>query len=697
MKDRGITTTSRFLLVEDRSNLPCHTDIAEDIEVARTLTRQDRYATRTASKLTDMQSGDTVTGNSLNGSLFEETTEGFVTAQSYMITEASTSAQAPRVPSSLQTTPTKTCSPPKKQTTPAEEVYTKFARAMMASGIGQTLIPMECSTPVSSNILVNPPRSTLSVVGGAPVIKNILISPPKASSSNVTLTSPVKNLSTSSSASSSFPQPDFSPSKTPPPRCVPMQVNDCQYNRSQRSPTSSASACGSRSTSGHTHGSLAASVPQQPKHWGQGSVVISQNRFDRQLPPSHHTPCVRQTPPSPHAPCVRQQTPPSPHAPCVRQTPPSPHAPCVRQTPPSPHAPCVRQQTPPSPHAPCVRQQTPPSPHATYVRQQTPPSPHAPCVKQHIPPSPHAYSVKQQTPSPHGRSVRQQALPFPLAPYVKQQTPPSPHPPSVKLQAPPPPQAPSVKQQRPGRHNLPPPPPPPFPVGHLIDFPSQKHVCGTSQKIQVTTQSTAQAAYPDFDYDYPESYDNAEYHGVLDCQEDNDMWQKSERQSKDKTDQHSEWQSRDKNWQLPQWHSKDKNLQQSEWQSKDKNLQQHWHSKDKNLQQSEWHSKDKNLQQSEWQSKDKNLQQHWHSKDKNLQQSEWHSKDKNLQQSEWQSKDPSAPHIVHMAGGRREGHHPLTGRYADQRNTYSTAMYVENEMPFPAVRARRWNQHGKLV
>ena len=218
MKERGVTNTRRFLLVEDRSELPCHADIVAEIEAARTFTRQDRMAARIAPKAAaDKESCDAAVGNSLNGSLFEDTMEGFVTAQSSMLADVNASPQPPQVQNTPQTTPPKQGTSPKTQTTPAEKVYAKFAHAMMASGIGQTLVPMESSTPVS-NILVNPPASdNISSNSSIPVIKNILISPPKGGNLSVTLSSPVKNLSiaTSTSSSSSFPQPDFSSAVSP--------------------------------------------------------------------------------------------------------------------------------------------------------------------------------------------------------------------------------------------------------------------------------------------------------------------------------------------------------------------------------------------------------------------------------------------------------------------------------------------------
>ncbi|KAL8609605.1 hypothetical protein ACOMHN_023741 [Nucella lapillus] len=218
MRERGVTRTSRFLLVEDRSTLPCHADVAEEIEVASTLTRQDRLAAKMAPRpprSADAESRDAASGHSLNGSLFEETMEGFVTARSYMISDANASLLPPKVQSTPAPHPLPPTSASPPPDTPAEEVYAKFARAMMASGIGQTLVPMECSTPVSTNILVNPPQSHSlggNNPGGAPVIKNILISPPKGHGLGVTLSSPIKILTLSSSASSSFPQPDFSAS-----------------------------------------------------------------------------------------------------------------------------------------------------------------------------------------------------------------------------------------------------------------------------------------------------------------------------------------------------------------------------------------------------------------------------------------------------------------------------------------------------
>nr|KAG5710611.1 hypothetical protein BaRGS_013257 [Batillaria attramentaria] len=40
MKERGVTKTNKFLLIEDRSELPCHADIILDIEAARTAPRK---------------------------------------------------------------------------------------------------------------------------------------------------------------------------------------------------------------------------------------------------------------------------------------------------------------------------------------------------------------------------------------------------------------------------------------------------------------------------------------------------------------------------------------------------------------------------------------------------------------------------------------------------------------------------------
>ena len=268
-----MTKTRRFLLVEDRSELPCHSDVAGDIEAARTFTRQDRMAARNVPKA-DKESRDAAVGNSLNGSLFEDTMEGFVTAQSSILADAITSLQPPQVQSTPQSTPPKQGMMPKRQTTPAEEVYAKFARAMMASGIGQTLVPMESSTPVS-NILVNPPASdNISKNSSAPVIKNILISPPKVGGLSVTLSFPVKNLSVTTSSSSSFPQPDFLSSVSPSKGGKRSPVNQSHSGSSCSTLSANSTEVSSRQSHSHFSRDSTSSLQlsRSPSSFGSGST-----------------------------------------------------------------------------------------------------------------------------------------------------------------------------------------------------------------------------------------------------------------------------------------------------------------------------------------------------------------------------------------------------------------------------------------
>lgn len=319
MKERGVTKTSRFLLMEDRSELPCHADIVEEIEAAQAMTRHERIMSRINPKAgtNGRESRDAAVGNSLNGSLFEDTEEGFVTAQSSILAEANVSLQPPRVQSTPnstpkaasqttpktasetstetipmttsdttpQTTPAKQATPIRVKMTPPEEVYTKFAWAMMASGVAQTLVPVESSTPVASNILLNPPHSDSDNANSraAPVIKNILISPPTAGAISVTLSSPVKNLSvssSSSSSSSSFPQPDFSTAVTPA-KCARMSP------ASDRSHTSSGISTLSPNTSGSSSGqwkSSRQSAPsqQQSKQSSNRQALQSATKYTNQ-------------------------------------------------------------------------------------------------------------------------------------------------------------------------------------------------------------------------------------------------------------------------------------------------------------------------------------------------------------------------------------------------------------------------------
>lgn len=158
MRQQGLARSKKFLLVEDHSGLPTHADILPDLDMARRTNRNTHSVHLDGKPSPDSAMENAVHRMSLNGSLFEEPVNGLVTAQSSVTVETSC----------FQRSKTRI------QSTPWKDVYKKFAAAMIASGIGQTLAPVGKSP---DNILVNPPP--LSSLGAAvPLIKNILISPP---------------------------------------------------------------------------------------------------------------------------------------------------------------------------------------------------------------------------------------------------------------------------------------------------------------------------------------------------------------------------------------------------------------------------------------------------------------------------------------------------------------------------------------
>ncbi|XP_025114347.1 uncharacterized protein LOC112576257 isoform X3 [Pomacea canaliculata] len=224
MKSRGLVSAGRYMLVEDRSDLPTHSDIVTDLELASKTTKQDWLASRQALKQLDRSSKETGVGISLNGSLFEETLDGFVTAQS-LLAESMVSAHPliqstpnrkmeteftdlhPSIVPRAESFPTLCATATAKPEQPTSDMYSKFAAAMVASGIAQTFIPLE----TVDNILINPPTSS-SLGNKTPMIKNILVSPPSSDVRCVMISAPAEDLSPQA-----IPQPDFSLSSTPTP------------------------------------------------------------------------------------------------------------------------------------------------------------------------------------------------------------------------------------------------------------------------------------------------------------------------------------------------------------------------------------------------------------------------------------------------------------------------------------------------